>query len=69
MRFKKVNYTINDIDYSNVKIPINDTELLDIPAEVGNPNYDNFLLQANLTDEEIKLLEPDIWYDFPEEVN
>jgi ABC-type oligopeptide transport system substrate-binding subunit len=36
------------------------------PAEVGNPNYDAFLEQAQLTDKQVHSLKPDVWYDFPE---
>ena len=40
---------------------------LSFPAEVGNPNYDAFLVSAKLTDEEVHALEPDVWYNFPTE--
>jgi hypothetical protein len=39
---------------------------LSFPAEVGNPNYDAFLEQAQLTDKQVHSLKPDVWYDFPE---
>ena len=39
------------------------------PAEVGNPNYDQFLISAKLTDKKAKALEPDVWFDFPGEAN
>lgn len=35
------------------------------PAVVGNPNYDAFLVQAELTDKQVHALTPDVWYDFP----
>lgn len=41
-------------------------ELTIFRAEVGNPNYDQFLEQAGLTDTEVHELEPDVWYDLPE---
>lgn len=36
------------------------------PAELDNPNYVNFLNQADLTNEQVEELTPDIWYNFPE---
>ena len=33
------------------------------PAEVGNPNYDNFLESQGLTDAEVQAMEPDVWHD------
>jgi hypothetical protein len=35
-------------------------------AEVGNSSYDKFLVDAKLTDKQVKALKPDVWYDFPE---
>ena len=31
----------------------------------GNLHYDQFLVDANLTDKKVKALTPDKWYDFP----
>lgn len=36
-------------------------------AQVGNPNYDTFLTQADLTDVQVQKLKTDTWYDFPKE--
>lgn len=36
------------------------------PAEIGNPNYDAFLVQVDLTDKQVHALTPDVWYDFHE---
>lgn len=44
-----------------------DDSAVNFPAEVGNPNYDAFLVQAKLTDTQVKALKPDTWYDFPKE--
>ncbi len=45
-----------------------DDSAVNFPAEVGNPNYDAFLVQAKLTDTQVKALKPDTWYDFPKEI-
>lgn len=36
-------------------------------ADKSNPDYVRFLEQTGLTDVEVHELEPDVWYDFPEE--
>lgn len=41
--------------------------LTSFPAVVGNPNYDQFLVDAQLTDSEVQALTPDTWYDFPKD--
>lgn len=43
-----------------------DISFTSFPAVVGNSNYDAFLVQARLTDEEVHALTPDVWYDFHE---
>lgn len=30
----------------------------------GNQHYEDFLIQANLTDKKVHALTPDVWYDF-----
>lgn len=62
-------YTVIDTPVFTAKT-ITTTEDEDIftnfPAEVGNPNYDAFLTQVDLSNEEVHALTPDVWYDFPE---
>ena len=50
----------------NITTTSDDENFTSFPAEVGNPNYDKFLEQAELTDKEVHALTPDVWYDFPE---
>lgn len=45
----------------------NEENFTSFPAEVGNSNYDAFLVDTNLTDKKVKALTPDKWYDFPKE--
>lgn len=54
------------ITVRNVAIQNVDGSLTGFPAVVGNPNYDQFLVQAELTDKQVHALTPDVWYDFPE---
>lgn len=35
----------------------------------SNPDYVQFLVDAQLTDTEVHALTPDVWYDFPKETN
>ena len=50
----------------NIVITYEDDSQEGFPALVGNPNYDKFLVDAKLTDKQVKALKPDVWYDFPE---
>lgn len=49
----------------NITTTSDDENFTSFPAEIGNPNYDQFLIQAKLTDKKVKALTPDKWYDFP----
>jgi len=42
---------------------VDDENFVQFPAEVGNPNYDEFLVQVDLTDEEVKALPTDEWIE------
>jgi hypothetical protein len=66
MKYSTVMYTSFDKDVWSI-ITTSDNEVFtSFPAEIGNPNYDQFLATVSLTDEEVKKLKPDVWYDFPE---
>jgi hypothetical protein len=56
-----------NVDSFNVTTTPDDVVFTSFPAEIGNPNYDQFLEQTKLTDKKVKALTPDEWYDFPEE--
>ena len=59
--------TIVDVELTKiVNILLNEKHGINFPAVIGNPDYDSFLIQAELTDEEVHALKPDVWYDFPE---
>lgn len=45
---------------------VEDNVLLFFPADKSNSDYAQFLVQAKLTDKQVKALTPDTWYDFPE---
>jgi hypothetical protein len=49
----------------NITTTSDDEVFTSFPAEIGNPNYDAFLTQAELTDKQVHALKPDVWYDFP----
>jgi hypothetical protein len=49
----------------NITTTSDDVVFTSFPAEIGNPNYDAFLTQAELTDKQVHALKPDVWYDFP----
>lgn len=49
----------------NITTTVDEVSFTSFPAEIGNPNYDTFLEQAQLTDKQVHALKPDVWYDFP----
>lgn len=52
--------------FYNITTTSDDVNFTSFPAEKGNPNYDAFLKETQLTDAKVKKLTPDVWYDFPE---
>ena len=65
MKYKIVFYKYDGDDFYSVEVMLSN-EFISFPAKVGNPNYDAFLTQAELTDKQVHALKPDAWYDFPE---
>lgn len=53
-------------DSVHICIKRNDESFISFPAEIGNPNYDQFLIQVDLTDEEVHALPVDEWINFSE---
>jgi hypothetical protein len=66
MKYQILEYKSIDRVLKNVNTTIDDVTFTQFLAEVGNPNYDQFLVDAKLTDKQVKELKPDVWYDFPE---
>ena len=65
MKYLIIKYESFNEDFWSIITTSDDEVFTSFPAEVGNPNYDAFLIQAQLTDEELHELTPDTWYDFP----
>lgn len=65
MKYEIILVQSKDEPYKSVIIEREDGSYISFPAEVGNPNYDNFLVEAELTDEQVNNLPIDVWYDFP----
>ena len=66
MKYMTIKYLSFDKDFWNVVTTKDEESFISFPAEIDNPNYDQFLVDAKLTDKQVKTLEPDVWYDFPE---
>ena len=66
MKYQILEYKSIDRVLKNVNTTVDDESFTQFPTEVGNPNYDQFLVDAKLTDKQVKALKPDVWYDFPE---
>jgi hypothetical protein len=63
----KYMYTVIETPVStseNITTTVDDETFTNFPAEIGNPNYDQFLEQTGLTDKQVHALTPDVWYDF-----
>jgi len=52
-------------DFPFTSVTIDSGNFVNFPAVVGNPNYDQFLVSAKLTDKKVKALEPNVWFNFP----
>ena len=50
-------------DESNISTTSDDVNFVTFPAVVGNPAYDQFLVQVDLTDEEVKALPTNEWFE------
>jgi invasion protein IalB len=66
MKYKIVVISPSNVDVTNIFILEKDEMFTSFPAEIGNSNYDQFLVDAKLTDKQVKALKSDVWYDFPE---
>jgi hypothetical protein len=53
------------IDFYSIILTADESTFTSFPAVIGNPNYDKFLVDAELTDKKVKELTTDKWYDFP----
>lgn len=67
MKYIKNIFTFDGVDSISITTTSDDVAFTSFPAVVGNPNYDAFLIQVNLTDKKVQALTPDKWYDFPKE--
>lgn len=47
----------------NITTKSNDENLVSFPAEIGNPNYDQFLTQTGLTDAQVRELSVGEWIE------
>jgi hypothetical protein len=69
MKYMTTVFDSHGESFTNVTTTGDDVDFVSFPATVNNPNYDQFLVSAKLTDKKVKALEPDVWFDFPEETN
>ena len=66
MRYMVIKFESLSGEITSVTVTYDDSAT-NFPAVIGNPNYDAFLVRAELTDTQVKALKPDTWYDFPKE--
>jgi len=65
MLYKKLVIEYFDVFKEYILIDLDNDSFESFTAEIGNPNYDDFLTQAELTDKQVHALKPDVWFDFP----
>lgn len=63
MKYLLNKYTSFEEDFYSVVTTINDIDFISFPADIGNHNYDAFLVQVSLTDEEVHALPVDEWIE------
>lgn len=66
MKYKTVKSELFGVVSTSVITTNDEVAFTSFNAVIGNPNYDQFLVQVGLTDAEVHELEPDVWYDFPQ---
>jgi hypothetical protein len=65
MKYMLTVFEMYDGTYLNITTTEDGVVFHNVSVEPGNPNYENFLTQAELTDKQVHALKPDVWYDFP----
>ena len=66
MKYMVIDYASQGFDFIDITKINDEATFVTFRAEAGNPSYDQFLVDAKLTDKQVKALKPDVWYDFPE---
>jgi hypothetical protein len=63
MKYQVFEIIIIEVVSRYVTALISKNNAISFPAVIGNPNYDQFLLQVELSDEEVKALPTDEWFE------
>lgn len=63
MKYMLIKSKIMEQEFYNISTTVDDENFTSFPAEIGNPNYDAFLIQVDLTDKEVKALPTDEWIE------
>jgi hypothetical protein len=63
MKYKTVISDVMNVEKTHIVIDFLDNTFQSFPAEVGNPNYDQFLEANKLTDKQVYALKNDVWYE------
>lgn len=65
MKYQVFDATIMEIVTRYVTTQISESNGKTFPADKTNSDYDQFLVQAELTDKQVHALTSNIWYEFP----
>ena len=58
---------LREVEYQSISTTSNDVDFISFSADVDNAAFQDFLAQAQLSFEGVLNLEPNTWFDFPEE--
>lgn len=65
MKYKKIEIESYGEPCAVIQIALSEEQYTGFIASAGQATYEQFLLDAGLTDEELQALTTDVWFDFP----
>lgn len=63
MKYMIIKSNFMEQDITNILVTNDEDNFISFPAEIGNPNYDQFLVQVDLTDDEVHALPLNEWIE------
>ena len=63
MKYMIIKSNFMEQDITNILVTNDEDNFISFPAEIGNPNYDQFLVRVELSDEEVHALPLNEWIE------
>lgn len=63
MKYKVIKLQFMNEYFYHIIVDKENNEYISFPAEIGNPNYDEFLINSNLIHDNITILTRDTWIE------